>query len=543
MSLQKKTLVSLVLFGVLFVAVFAGVNLFRAEERARERAKQTAQTLVDRTVQMFMVSTVEFEKQWEAAKTQQEKERVLANWSASFSAVDQAVAHDHGKDTARIRLVGDQKVLGVAPLGHQTTRIENDFERDSLQKLKSGVSAIETYDEDYLRLSLPLPSRVHVGCASCHSAYEYGIGAKVNSEVLLGSINAYVPLREAKEAAYRDTAVSSIPVIVLLVIGIAALLVLTRKAIIAPVHDLSGKLTATAEELSVVADSLNGTSERLSSSSSQQEASVQETVKTLGGIASVVQRNQEVSEKAGRLADQSFAAVQEGRTVVSEMLESVVGIRTGNEEVRAEVESGNARILEVVELINRISEKAKVINDIVFQTKLLAFNASVEAARAGEAGRGFAVVAEEVGNLAQMSGRSAMEIDELLRDSVAQVRSIISETQEGVGGRIHAGQARIEAGLKVAEHCESIFKNIESQISELNVLSRQVVESSLEQNQGVGRISSEMGELGETSRGGTELAHQSRELSEALTRQARAIQNVIAEIREQFDGKSDRHAS
>ena len=35
-----------------------------------------------------------------------------------------------------------------------------------------------------------------------------------------------------------------------------------------------------------------------------------------------------------------------------------------------------------------------VINDIVFQTKLLSFNASVEAARAGESGKGFAVVAE-----------------------------------------------------------------------------------------------------------------------------------------------------
>jgi len=39
-------------------------------------------------------------------------------------------------------------------------------------------------------------------------------------------------------------------------------------------------------------------------------------------------------------------------------------------------------------------------NDIVFQTKLLSFNASVEAARAGIHGKGFAVVADEVGNLA-----------------------------------------------------------------------------------------------------------------------------------------------
>ncbi len=56
-----------------------------------------------------------------------------------------------------------------------------------------------------------------------------------------------------------------------------------------------------------------------------------------------------------------------------------------------------------------IGDKTKVINDIVFQTKRLSFNASVEAARAGEHGKGFAVVAEEVGNLAQMSKDKVQE--------------------------------------------------------------------------------------------------------------------------------------
>ena len=42
---------------------------------------------------------------------------------------------------------------------------------------------------------------------------------------------------------------------------------------------------------------------------------------------------------------------------------------------------------EVVQIINQISDKTGVIDDIVFQTKLLSFNASVEAARAGEGKR------------------------------------------------------------------------------------------------------------------------------------------------------------
>ena len=59
----------------------------------------------------------------------------------------------------------------------------------------------------------------------------------------------------------------------------------------------------------------------------------------------------------------------------------------------------NKEIQEIVKVIAEIGNKTKVINDIVFQTKLLSFNASVEAARAGENGKGFAVVAEEVGKL------------------------------------------------------------------------------------------------------------------------------------------------
>ena len=49
-----------------------------------------------------------------------------------------------------------------------------------------------------------------------------------------------------------------------------------------------------------------------------------------------------------------------------------------------QINQSNVKLQEINTIISNISSKTAVINDIVFQTKLLSFNASVEAARAGD---------------------------------------------------------------------------------------------------------------------------------------------------------------
>ncbi|KLI21608.1 methyl-accepting chemotaxis protein, partial [Brachyspira hyodysenteriae] len=82
------------------------------------------------------------------------------------------------------------------------------------------------------------------------------------------------------------------------------------------------------------------------------------------------------------------------------------------------------------------------IEDIAFQTNILALNASVEAARAGEQGRGFAVVASEVRNLAQNSQTSAKDIT-LLIDDIYE---------------------KINKSAEMARHSQEIFSDIEAKI-------------------------------------------------------------------------------
>jgi methyl-accepting chemotaxis protein len=76
---------------------------------------------------------------------------------------------------------------------------------------------------------------------------------------------------------------------------------------------------------------------------------------------------------------------------------------------------------EINESSHKIGNIISVIDDIAFQTDILALNATVEAARAGEQGRGFAVVAVEVRNLAQRAATAAGEIKTLIDDSVGKV--------------------------------------------------------------------------------------------------------------------------
>jgi methyl-accepting chemotaxis protein len=198
----------------------------------------------------------------------------------------------------------------------------------------------------------------------------------------------------------------------------------------------------------------------------EQTDSVQETTATLQQVSKMVERNTEAVSNSVSFSKNVEGQINNGKTLIQDSVDSIKELKHLNENLLNVIDESNEKFREIIDLTKTISDKTAVINDIVFQTKLLSFNASVEAARAGEHGKGFSVVAEEVGNLATMSGNSANEISELLESNTTFIEKIISENSKRLTDTV-------EKNMKSTDKCYNHIVSCDENYSEIskNVIS------------------------------------------------------------------------
>ena len=293
---------------------------------------------------------------------------------------------------------------------------------------------------------------------------------------------------------------------------------------------LAARLSHGSTEVASAASQISTASAELSDAATEQASAIQETAASIDEVSSMVKKSSENAAQSQKVSKSSRELAVQGKEQVHEMLEAIRDISTSNTAIMNQVEEGNRQIADIVKVIAEIGNKTKVINDIVFQTKLLSFNASVEAARAGEHGKGFAVVAEEVGNLAAMSGNAAKEISTMLESSIHKVEGIVQETKSKVEHLVIDGKLKVEMGKKTAEKCGEALTSILSAVQEVDGMVGEIASASHEQAQGVSEINKAINQLDQVTHQNTTVAQQAATSAEALSEQSAELKQMVGDL-------------
>ncbi|MAX65781.1 MAG: methyl-accepting chemotaxis protein [Bacteriovoracaceae bacterium] len=294
-------------------------------------------------------------------------------------------------------------------------------------------------------------------------------------------------------------------------------------------------VVATNNELS---QKIGNISKVVSESTNTQASSVQQTVSTLEQISKMVDMTNTNIQETENNTKNSFKVAEQGKDSVSSVTHSIENISDSNQKMINELEKNMSQIQEVTGLIQQIAEKTTIINDIVFQTKLLSFNASVEAARAGEHGKGFSVVAEEIGNLANMSGKASEEINSLLDNSISRVNRIVQDSNSNMAKLSVQGQKVLKEGITKSNHSIDIINKVVENMKRNSGLMNSIATASDEQSKGVNEITQAIQSINSSNQENISLINELKSLSEQMDYESKNLDQVVQHINETLIGSN-----
>ena len=259
------------------------------------------------------------------------------------------------------------------------------------------------------------------------------------------------------------------------------------RKMVSNLNQVISQISTSADLVEIGSQEISSASEAISSSASQQAASIEEISSSIEELSSQTRSNADNAQEASDLASESKNKAQGGNRQMKEMVHSMNEINKASENISAII---------------------KAIDEIAFQTNVLAINAAVEAARAGAQGKGFGVVAKEVRNLAQRSAKAAKETSGMIQDSIK----------------------KINAGVTTAGETAQALADIVLSSEQTADLINEIAASSNEQSIGIQEITAGINQLNHVTQENSCISEEFASKSIELTQQAQDLKKLVAEF-------------